>query len=63
MPAAHSGASSIKSTPWWASEHAPGRILCEPPPTIDTRVALWCGATIGGMRDMGERCERVPATE
>ena len=39
-PTAHSGASSIKRTPWCASEHAPGFIACEPPPTMATRDAL-----------------------
>ena len=40
IPASHSGASSIKSTPLCASEHAPGRITFAPPPTIATRDAL-----------------------
>ena len=42
-PGLNSGTSSRKSTPWWASEAAPGRGIREPPPTSELTVAVWCG--------------------
>ena len=43
---ANSGNSSKNSTPWWASDMAPGR-GGEPPPTSATALAVWCGALVG----------------
>ncbi len=46
----NSPSSSKKSTPPFAKDTSPGRMLAVPPPTIATSDAVWCGARSGGRR-------------
>ena len=57
------GASSRKSTPWWAREIAPGRTTPEPPPATAAIEALWCGATNGGVRSSSTTSPTCPVSE
>ena len=58
-----SGNSSRNSTPEWVRLSSPGRTWPDPPPTMLTLLASWCGAEYGGRTSMPFPGSRVPARE